>query len=94
MKMIKKLVKVIKETDSEKETEITFSGLIQREDHGFRDQIEETNVKLKRYCESKGFRFVENSNVDGGFLNRSKPHLNKKGMALLSRNIANVLKYI
>ena len=94
MKMIKKLVKVIKEIDSEKETEITFSGLIQREDHGFRDQIEETNVKLKRYCESKGFRFVENSNIDGGFLNRSKPHLNKKGMALLSRNIANVLKYI
>ena len=94
MKMVKKLVKVIKEIDSEKETEIIFSGLIQREDHDFRDQIEEINVKLKRYCESKGYRFVENSNIDGGFLNRSKLHLNKKGTALLSRNIANVLKYI
>ena len=94
MKMVKKLVKVIKEIDSEKETEIKFSGLIQREDHDFRDQIEEINVKLKRYCESKGYRFVENSNIDGGFLNRSKLHLNKKGTALLSRNIANVLKYI
>ena len=32
MKMVKKLIKVIKEIDSEKETEIIFSGLIQRED--------------------------------------------------------------
>ena len=52
MKIVKKLVKVIKEIDSEKETEIIFSCLIQREDHDFRDQIEEINVKLKRYCES------------------------------------------
>ena len=33
--MVKKWVKVIKEIDSEKETEIIFSGLIQREDHDF-----------------------------------------------------------
>ena len=72
--MVKKLVKVIKETDSQKE-----SGLIQRKDHDFPEQIEEINGKLKRYCESKGYRFVENSNVDGGFLNRSKLHLNKNG---------------
>ena len=64
------------------------------EDHDFRDQIEEINGKLKRYCESKGYRFAENSNIDGGFLNRSKLHLNKKGTALLSRNIANVFKYL
>ena len=52
MKIVKKLVKVIKGIESEKETEIIFSCLIQREDHDFRDQIEEINVKLKRYCES------------------------------------------
>ena len=93
-KMVKKLVKVMKEIDSEKETEIIFSGLIQRDDHDFRDQIEEINGKLKRYCESKGYRFVENSNIDGCLLNRSKLHLNKKGTAFLSRNIANVFRYI
>ena len=49
IKMVKKLVNVINEMDSEKETEIIFSGLIQREeDHDFRDQIEEINSKLKR----------------------------------------------
>ena len=53
IKMVKKLVKVIKEIDSEKETEIIFSGLIQTEYHDFRDQIEEINGKLKRFCESK-----------------------------------------
>ena len=93
-KMVKKLVKVMKEIDSEKETEIIFSGLIQRDDHDFRDQIEEVNGKLERYCESKGYRFVENSNIDGGFLNCSKFDQNQKGAALFSRNIANVLNYI
>ena len=94
VKMVKKLVNVIKEIDSEKETEIIFSGLIQREDQDFRDQIEQFNGKLKRYCESKSYRFVENSKNDGGFLNRSKLNLNKKSKVLLSRNIANVFKYI
>ena len=93
-RLVKKLVKVIKEIEPEKETEIMFSGLIQREDHDFRDQEGEINVKLKRYCESKGCRFIENSNLDEGFLNRSKLHQNKKGTTLLSRNIANVLKYM
>ena len=94
MRMVKKLVKVINEIDTEKETEIIFSGLIQREDHDFRDQIEEINGKLKRYCESKGYRFIKNSNIDGGFLNCCKFYLNKKCTALLNRNIASVLKYI
>ena len=89
MNRVKKLVKVIKEIDSEKETEITFSGLIQREDHDFHDQIEEINGKLKRYGESKCYRFIENSDIDG-----SKRHLNKRGTALPSRNVANVLKHI
>ena len=53
MKMVKKLVKVIKKIDSKKETKIIFSGLIQREDNDFRNQIEEINSKLKRSCESK-----------------------------------------
>ena len=74
--MIKKLVKVIKERDSEKETEIMFSALNQREYHDI--QIEEINSKLKRYFGSKGYRFVENSNIDGGFLNRSKLHPTKR----------------
>ena len=68
MKMVKKLVKVIKEIDSEKEAEIIISVvLIQREDHDFRVKIEEIDSKQKRCCESKGHRFVENSNIGWRF---------------------------
>ena len=94
LKMVKKLVKVIKDIDSEKGLGVMFSGLIQRENEDFLDQIEEINGKLERYCESKGYRFVQISNIDEGFLNCSKPNLNRKGTALLSGKIANVLKYI
>ena len=92
--MVKKLIKVITDMDSEKETETILSGLIPREDHDFHSQIEEINGKLKRYCESKGDRFAENSNIDGGFLNCNKLHLDKNGTAFLSTNIDNVVKYI
>ena len=53
MQTVKKLVNVIKKIDSKKETEITLSGLIQREDHDFCEQVEEHNCKLKRYCKSE-----------------------------------------
>lgn len=73
---------------------VIFSDLILREDHDFRDQIEEINGKLKKYCESKGYKFIENLGIGGGFLKRSKCYLNKKGRALHARNTVNVIKYI
>ena len=48
--MVKKLFKVIKEIESENETEVISYGLIQREDHDFRDLME-----------AKGYKFIENS---------------------------------
>ena len=51
MKMVKKLVELIKEIESENEPEVIFSVLLQREDHGFRNQIE-----------SEVYKFTENSN--------------------------------
>ena len=96
MKMVKKLVKAIKGVNSKKQTvlQIIFFGLVQREDHEFSDQIKEINSKLKRYCEPKGYRFVENPNNYGDFLDRSKLHLNKKGTALITRIIVNFVKHI
>ena len=41
---------------------------------------------------SKGFRFVEKSDIDGGFLSCSQLH--EKGTIWLGRNIANVAQYI
>ena len=52
MKMVKKLVKVIKERNSENKTKIIFSDLIQKEDYDFPDKIGDNNSKLKKYFAS------------------------------------------
>ena len=51
-------------------------------DTNFEDQIKETNEKLKRYCESNGFIFVDNDNINEKSLNKSLLYLNKAGNKL------------
>ena len=44
-------------------------------------------MKLKKYCEGKGFIFIENDTIIESGLNNSKPHLNKKGTNFLTQNM-------
>ena len=44
-------------------------------------------MKLKKYCEGKGFVFIENDDINKSSLNNSKLHLNKKGTNILTQNI-------
>lgn len=53
VKTFKKWVKEMKEKDSENETEIIFSRLIQREDYDFRDQMGKSTVNLKNTASLK-----------------------------------------
>ena len=53
VKTFKKRVKEMKEKDSENETEIIFSRLIQREDYDFRDQMGKSTVNLKNTASLK-----------------------------------------
>ena len=71
---------------------IAFSGIIQRADRNFKDQIKETSDKLKRYCEGNGFVYVDNDNINEESLNKSLLHLNKVGKKLLSKNLLDCLK--
>ena len=71
---------------------IGFSGIIERADRNFKDQIKETNDKLKRYCEGNGFVYVDNDNINEKSLNKSLLHLNKAGNKLLSKNLLDCLK--
>ena len=71
---------------------IGFSGIIQRADRNFKDQIKETNDKLKRYCECNGFVYVDDDNINEKSLNKSLLHLNKAGNKLLSKNLLDCLK--
>ena len=43
-------------------------------------------MKLKNYCEGKGFVFIENDNINEPGLN-SKLHLNKTGTNIATQNI-------
>ena len=44
-------------------------------------------MKLKKYCEGKGFIFIENDTINESGLNNSKPHLNKEGTNFLTQNM-------
>ena len=44
-------------------------------------------MKLKKYCEGKGFVFIENDNINESGLNNSKLHLSKTGTNTVTQNI-------
>ena len=72
--------------------QITSSGVIHCNDQGFEEEIKEINRKLENLCKGKGIKFINNTNIDGSCLNRSKLHLNKSGTALLVKTFSQALK--
>ena len=88
MKKVRKLVKVVREID-----ESGFSSVIYRKDKDLEDERNEVNMKLKKYCEGKGFVFNENANINESGLNNSKLHLNKKGTNILTQNIGHLISF-
>ena len=76
-KKVRKLVKVVREIDESEKIEIGFSNVIYLKGKDLEDERNEVNVKLKKYCEGKGFVFIENDNISKSGLNNSKLHLNK-----------------
>ena len=72
MKKLRKLVKVVRETDESEKMKISFSSVIYRKSKDLEDERNEVNTKLKKYCKGKGFVFIENANIDESGLNDSK----------------------
>ena len=62
MKHVRKIAKTIQEMEDYREGR-------------FKDQIKDTNGKLKWYCEGNGFVYVDNDNINEKSLN--KKHLDK-----------------
>ena len=91
MKKVRKLVKVVREIDESQKLKIGFSSVIYRKDKDLEDERNEVNMKLKKYCEGKGFVFTENADISESGLNNSKLHLNKKGTNILTQNIKKVI---
>ena len=73
-------------------TGIGFSGIIERGNRNFKDQFKETNDKLKSYCESNGFVYVDNDKINEKRMNKSLLHLIKTGNKLSSKKLLDCLK--
>ena len=52
------------------------------------DKVSKTE-KLKKFCDTKGMLFIDNSNIDISSLNRSRLHLNQNGTSYLADNPKN-----
>ena len=70
VKKTEKLVNTVKKVDKDNSVKISSSILINRENHDFKDKINDVNNELKNYCNSAGMSFINNANIDGSFLNR------------------------
>ena len=92
LQKVRKVITTIKEIDVNNEIQIAFSSVIHRNDQDFEEEIKEINRKLENLCKGKGIKFINNTNIDGSCLNRSKLHLNKSGTALLVKNFSQALK--
>ena len=87
MKKNRKLVKVVREIEESEKIKIGFSSVNFCRDKDLEDERNEVNMKLKKYCEGKGFVFIENNNISESGLNNSKLNLNEKGTNILTQNI-------
>ena len=85
--MLKKLIKVVREIDESEKIKIGFSSVIYCKDKDLEDERSEVYMKLKKYCEGKGFVFIGNANIKESGPNNSELHLNKKGTNILTQNI-------
>lgn len=83
---------MIKEINKGNDIEISFCGIVYREDRGCKDMIDDTNKKLRSYCASIGIGFINNGNIDGSYFNGTKLHLNRIGPGLSARSIALYVK--
>ena len=91
LQKIRKVINAIKENGVNDKIEIVLSSVIHRDDQDVEDEINELNKKLENLCKGKGMRFIDNSNIKGSSLDRSKLHLNKSGAALLTKIFAKMV---
>ena len=91
-KKIKKVVKVIEDTNSD--IHVIISGLIHREDCKVNNEIASINNQLESFCNSKNFLFVNNDNMKSSCLAKNKLYLNKRGNSIFAKNTIGALKKV
>ena len=60
---VRMVITIIKEIEVNNKVQITFSGLFQRDDQDFEEEIKEINRNLENLCKSKGVKFINNNTL-------------------------------
>ena len=60
---VRMVITIIKEIDVNNKVQITFSGIFQRDDQDFEEEIKEINRNLENLCKSKGVKFINNNTL-------------------------------
>ena len=76
MKHAKSITKFIEEMNDGDDTQVGFSGISERRDKNPCEKIKNIKKRLRRYCHSKGFLFIDNRIVYDS-LNKSLLHLSR-----------------
>ena len=69
-------------------TKISISALLYRKEGDLWAKAQEINKSLRRFCNNRGWGFLDNKNINSSCLNRSGLHLNSKGVSELSKNFS------
>ena len=64
MKYIRSITKITEEVKGDADIQVGFSGITDRRDHDLDGEIKDINERLQRFCNSKGFLSIYNSNVE------------------------------
>ena len=75
---LRKVISTIRQYGTGDYIEIALFSIVYRSSHNFKNNIIESNRKLKPSCKSKSMIFINNNNIDNTCLNRSKLHLSSK----------------
>ena len=73
-------------------TKLTLSGIINRsDDQGLNRKVPKVNKALRSFCNSNGWKFLSNENIDTSCLNSGGLHLNRRGVYKLAGNFREVI---
>ena len=60
IKKSKKIVVAIKEVNKDNSVQIGFFGIVNREDHNFKEKTDDVNSSPYKYCSSLDIAFIDN----------------------------------
>ena len=60
IKKSKKIVVAIKDVNKDNSVQIGFFGIVNREDHNFKEKTDDVNSSPYKYCSSLGIAFIDN----------------------------------